>query len=152
MSIDEAAELVIHACALSKKNEIYTLDMGNPIKIYDLAKKIISLKGLTVKDENNPNGDIEIKFSRLLDGEKIHEEIFTLNKERTIHPKIFKDSLSFDDQIFSKELIKLYEAIENNENEKYQDIINKLCDIWFIKYLSIDLSIRHCIAFFENHL
>ena len=64
-----------------KKNEIYTLDMGNPIKIYDLAKKIISLKGLTVKDENNPNGDIEIKFSRLLDGEKIHEEIFTLNKE-----------------------------------------------------------------------
>lgn len=126
MSIDEAAELVIQSCALSQGLEIFTLDMGNPIKIIDLAKKIISLNGLTVKDELNPNGDIEIKITNLLEGEKIEEEIFTKGKKETIHPKIFKDNLDFDTEKFNYNLKKLLSNINNKNNLDNSSIINKI--------------------------
>lgn len=126
MSIDEAAELVIQSCALSQGLEIFTLDMGNPIKIIDLAKKIISLNGLTVKDELNPNGDIEIKITNLLEGEKIEEEIFTKGKKETIHPKIFKDNLDFDTEKFNNNLKELLSNINNKNNLDNSSIINKI--------------------------
>ena len=126
MSIDEAAELVIQSCALSQGLEIFTLDMGNPIKIIDLAKKIISLNGLTVKDELNPNGDIEIKITNLLEGEKIEEEIFTKGKKETIHPKIFKDNLDFDTEKFNNNLKELLSNINNKNNLDNTSIINKI--------------------------
>ena len=126
MSIDEAAELVIQSCALSQGLEIFTLDMGNPIKIIDLAKKIISLNGLTVKDELNPNGDIEIKITNLLEGEKIEEEIFTKGKKETIHPKIFKDNLDFDIEKFNNNLKELLSNINNKNNLDNTSIINKI--------------------------
>ena len=75
MTIPEAVELVIQAGAMSKGGDVFVLEMGKPIKIYDLAKKMIHLSGLEVKDESNPGGDIEIKITGLRPGEKLYEEL-----------------------------------------------------------------------------
>ena len=76
MTIPEAAQLVIQAGAMSKKGgDVYLLDMGEPVKILDLAKKMIRLSGLEVKDDNHPNGDIEIIYTGLRPGEKLYEEL-----------------------------------------------------------------------------
>lgn len=90
MSVNEAAELIIQAASLSQKGEIFLLDMGTPVRIYDLAENMIRLAGLSVKDKDNPNGDIEIKVVGSRPGEKLFEELFydPESVERTIHPKI----------------------------------------------------------------
>ena len=75
MTIPEAVELVIQAGAMGKGGDVYVLDMGKPVKIYDLAIKMIQLSGLQVKDDNNPEGDIEIKYTGLRPGEKLYEEL-----------------------------------------------------------------------------
>ncbi|MDA9031597.1 polysaccharide biosynthesis protein, partial [Candidatus Pseudothioglobus singularis] len=75
MMIPEAVELVIQAGAMSKGGEVFVLDMGEPIRIYDLARKMINLSGLEVLDKNNPGGDIEIQYSGLRPGEKLFEEL-----------------------------------------------------------------------------
>ena len=75
MTIPEAVELVIQAGAMSNGGEVFLLDMGDPIRIYDLAKKMIQLSGLTLLDENNQGGDIEIKYIGLRPGEKLYEEL-----------------------------------------------------------------------------
>jgi len=76
MTIPEAAQLVIQAGAMSKKGgDVYLLDMGEPVKIIDLAKKMIRLSGLEVKDDDHPNGDIEIIYTGLRPGEKLYEEL-----------------------------------------------------------------------------
>ena len=75
MTIPEAVELVIQAGAMSKGGEVFVLDMGEPIRIYDLAVKMIQLSGLVVLDENNPQGDIEIHYTGLRPGEKLYEEL-----------------------------------------------------------------------------
>ena len=69
MSIEEAAQLVLQASVLSKGGDVFLLDMGKPVKIIDLAKEMIRLSGLKIKDKNNPNGDIEISISGLRSGE-----------------------------------------------------------------------------------
>ncbi|WP_296205440.1 polysaccharide biosynthesis protein [Psychrobacter sp. UBA3962] len=75
MTIPEAANLVIQAGAMAEGGEVFVLDMGNPVKIVDLARRMIHLSGYEVKDETNPNGDIEIIFSGLRPGEKLYEEL-----------------------------------------------------------------------------
>jgi FlaA1/EpsC-like NDP-sugar epimerase len=75
MTIPEAVELVIQAGAMGLGGDVFVLDMGKPIKIYDLAKKMIHLTGLEVKDESNPKGDIEIQITGLRPGEKLYEEL-----------------------------------------------------------------------------
>ena len=75
MTIPEAANLVIQAGAMAKGGEVFVLDMGKPVKIVDLARRMIHLSGYEVKDEHNPNGDIEIVFSGLRPGEKLYEEL-----------------------------------------------------------------------------
>jgi len=126
MSIDEAAELVIQSCALSEGNEIFTLDMGSPVKIIDLAKKIISINGLSVKDKENPEGDIEIEITQLLEGEKIEEEIFTKNIQKTIHPKIFKDTVNYDTYKFIKDFEMLILNINSGNQYDNIKIINNI--------------------------
>jgi len=79
MTIPEAAQLVIQAGAMSKGGDVFLLDMGEPVKIFDLAKKMIHLSGLSVKNSNNPNGDIEIIFTGLRPGEKLYEELLIGN-------------------------------------------------------------------------
>ena len=75
MTIPEAAQLVIQAGAMGKGGDVFVLDMGEPVKIRDLAVKIIRLSGLEVKDKCNPHGDIEIKCTGLRPGEKLYEEL-----------------------------------------------------------------------------
>jgi FlaA1/EpsC-like NDP-sugar epimerase len=93
MTIPEAVGLVLETCTLVKKIEIYVLDMGKPIKIIDLAKKVINLSGLKIKDSKNTDGDIEIKIIGLRPGEKLFEELFiNKNIEKTSHKKITRDN------------------------------------------------------------
>ncbi|KMW71709.1 protein-PII uridylyltransferase [Photorhabdus luminescens subsp. luminescens] len=89
MTIPEAAQLVIQAGALGNNGDVFVLDMGESVKIYDLARKMIHLSGLTAKDETNPHGDIEIKITGLRPGEKLYEELLIGdNVSGTNHPRI----------------------------------------------------------------
>jgi len=75
MTIPEAVELVIQAGSMGQGGDVFVLDMGEPVRIVDLARKMIHLSGLQVKDSGNPNGDIEIKYTGLRSGEKLYEEL-----------------------------------------------------------------------------
>ncbi len=89
MTIPEAAQLVIQAGAMGKGGDVFVLDMGKSIKIYDLAAKMIHLSGFDVKGDHNPNGDIEIKITGLRPGEKLYEELLIGdNVEKTDHSRI----------------------------------------------------------------
>lgn len=91
MTIPEAAQLVIQAGAMAEGGEVYVLDMGEPIRIYDMARAMINLSGLTVRDDGNPNGDIEIREIGLRKGEKLYEELLIGNSpEMTNHPRIMR--------------------------------------------------------------
>ena len=93
MTIPEAAQLVIQAGAIGNDGDVFVLEMGKPVKIVDLAKRMISLSGLTVKNEQNPDGDIEIIFSGLRPGEKLYEELLIGdNVTATEHPRICRAS------------------------------------------------------------
>ncbi|MBU2113071.1 MAG: polysaccharide biosynthesis protein [Gammaproteobacteria bacterium] len=89
MTIPEAAQLVIQAGAMGEGGDVFVLDMGEPVKIADLARRMIHLMGLEVKDEVHPNGDIEIQYSGLRPGEKLYEELLIgENVRETAHPRI----------------------------------------------------------------
>jgi FlaA1/EpsC-like NDP-sugar epimerase len=91
MTIPEASQLVMQAGAMAKGGDVFVLNMGEPIRIIDLAYRMIELSGLTVKDEKNPNGDIEIEVTSLRPGEKLFEELLIGdNSELTSHPGIMK--------------------------------------------------------------
>jgi FlaA1/EpsC-like NDP-sugar epimerase len=92
MTIPEAAELVIQAGAMAGGAvEVFHLDMGEPVKILDLARRFVQLSGRTVRDEENPDGDIEIAFVGLRPGEKLYEELLVgATSEPTRHPRIFR--------------------------------------------------------------
>jgi len=91
MTIPEAVELVIQAGSMGIGGEVFVLDMGKPVRIYDLAKKMIHLSGYEIKNNKNPNGDIEILISGLRPGEKLYEELLIGdNVEKTSHPMIMK--------------------------------------------------------------
>ena len=89
MSIPEATQLVLQASAMAEHGEVFVLDMGEPIRIAELARNMISLSGMTVQDEDNPNGDIEIAYVGLRPGEKLYEELFVGEQALdTPHPRI----------------------------------------------------------------
>ncbi len=91
MTISEASQLVIQAGAMAKGGDIFLLDMGRPVKIIDLARRMIELSGLTIKDERNPKGDIEIEIGGLRPAEKLYEELLIGNNpQHTSHPKIMR--------------------------------------------------------------
>ena len=101
MTIPEAVELVIQAGAMGSEGDVFVLDMGEPIRINDLARKMIHLSGLTVKDAKNPEGDIEIKYTGLRSGEKLYEELLIGdNVSETENPMIMsakEQMLSWND-------------------------------------------------------
>ncbi len=89
MTIPEASQLVLQAGALGQGGDVFVLDMGEPLRIADLARRMISLMGLTVRDETNPDGDIEIVYTGLRPAEKLYEELLIGgNVTRTEHPMI----------------------------------------------------------------
>ena len=128
MTIEEAAELVIQAGAMARGGEVFLLEMGEPVKILDLAKKMIQLSGLKLKDKINPNGDIEILITGLRAGEKLYEELLISNNSlSTMHPKIFKAQEDFIP--WSKlqiEIKKLEKLVEKNDLENIIIILRKL--------------------------
>ena len=91
MTIPEAAQLVIQAGAMAKGGDVFVLDMGQPVKIMDLARRMVELSGLTVKDEFNPEGDIALEVTGLRPGEKLYEELLIGDSPKpTVHPRIMK--------------------------------------------------------------
>jgi FlaA1/EpsC-like NDP-sugar epimerase len=91
MTIPEAAQLVIQAGAMATGGEVFVLDMGDPVKIVDLAERMIELSGLSLRDDENPDGDIEIEVVGLRPGEKLYEELLIGdNPEATGHARIMK--------------------------------------------------------------
>ncbi|MEH6716627.1 nucleoside-diphosphate sugar epimerase/dehydratase [Parasphingorhabdus flavimaris] len=96
MTIPEAAQLVIQAAGMAKGGEVFVLDMGKSVRILDLAETMVRLSGLTVRDEKNPEGDIEIVEVGLRAGEKLYEElIIGNNPQPTLHARIMKAHESF---------------------------------------------------------
>lgn len=91
MTIPEAAQLVIQAGAMARGGEVFVLDMGEPVKIQSLARRMIHLMGLTVRDEENPDGDIEIEYTGLRPAEKLYEELLIgTDVSGTQHPRIMR--------------------------------------------------------------
>ncbi|MCH8615866.1 polysaccharide biosynthesis protein [Sphingomonas sp. SM33] len=89
MSIPEATQLVLQASAMARDGEVFVLDMGEPVRIDELARNMVQLSGMSVRDENNPAGDIEIQYVGLRPGEKLYEELFVGEDTlETTHPRI----------------------------------------------------------------
>jgi FlaA1/EpsC-like NDP-sugar epimerase len=125
MSIPEAAQLVIQAGAMASGGEVFVLDMGTPVKIDNLARTMIKLSGLEVRDDENPEGDIAIEYVGLRRGEKLFEELLIgENTTETNHPRIFKNSepvLAYEDLIAALE--RLDEAIQKSDGAELQDML-----------------------------
>jgi len=127
MSIPEAAELVIQAGAMASGGEVFVLDMGDPVKIDELARLMIRLAGFEPRDEDNPQGDIKIVYSGLRAGEKLFEELLIgENTLGTEHPRIMRsDEPYLPVSELSSELEALHMAIQTRDREAIQDILHR---------------------------
>jgi len=127
MSIPEAVELVIQAGSMAKGGDVYVLDMGGPVRIVDLARKMVRLSGLMVKDKLHPDGDIEIQFTGLRPGEKLYEELLIGDKvSETDNPMIMRaeeEMKTWDDlKLIIDELEK---AVDNCDQGKLRQLLIK---------------------------
>lgn len=123
MTIPEAVQLVIQAGAMAEGGEVFVLDMGEPVKIIDLASKMILLSGLEPKTETNPDGEIEIQYTGLRPGEKLYEELLIGdNVSGTSHPRIMQANEKF---LPWPELQILLESLEKNLTTLSVDDIKK---------------------------
>jgi FlaA1/EpsC-like NDP-sugar epimerase len=117
MSIPEAAELVIQAGAMGSGGDVFVLDMGEPVKVLDLAKRLIGLSGLELKDRDNPNGEIEITFTGLRPGEKLYEELLIGdNVSTTQHKKILRAEEDYLSKTNLENFLELIKAEEQKNN------------------------------------
>jgi len=132
MTISEASQLVMHTAAMKGKNknasQVYVLDMGEPVRIINLAKRMVELSGLRIKDENFPQGEIEIKITGLRKGEKLFEELLIGNNPiKTSNPKILKASEDFFSwDILQEKLQILRLASDSNDSELIVHILKEL--------------------------
>ena len=128
MSIPEAAELVIQAGAMGVGGDVFVLDMGESVKIVDLAKRLINLSGFELRDEENPNGDIEIIFTGLRSAEKLYEELLIgENTSKTSHKQILRAE---EDFVSKEEIDQLIQGLEdaalNNDVLSLKNIFRKV--------------------------
>lgn len=125
MTIPEAAQLVLQAGAMAKGGEVFVLDMGQPIRIIDLARAMVQLSGCTVRDENNPDGDIAIEEVGLRPGEKMYEELLLGNNPQpTDHSRIMhaqEARLGWDELALM--LAELYEAIDAGDVDRAMAVV-----------------------------
>jgi len=125
MTIPEAAQLVIQAAAMARGGDVFVLDMGEPVRIHDLALRMIKLMGLTVRDDANPDGDIDIVFTGLRPAEKLYEELLIgSNVSGTEHPRILRakeEYLSL--QALSKLVDELQSATLRLDRDMTRDIL-----------------------------
>ena len=137
MTIKEAVQLVLQASALSVGGEVFLLDMGKPVKIIDLAMLMIKLSGKTIKDSKNQDGEIEIVFTGLKDGEKLYEELLIDAKsKKTQHPLIYyAKERNYDRDDFWEKIEELCKSFENNNLEKALKVSSKLVPEWQVSDL-----------------
>lgn len=130
MTITEAAQLVIQAGSMGNGGDVFVLDMGEPVRILDLALKMIKLSGLSVRDEKNPEGDIEIDFIGLRPGEKLYEELLIGNASWTTgHPKILRaEESTLDWETMSGILKKLKELLSAGRYEEVFALLTENVD------------------------
>ena len=128
MTIPEAAQLVIQAGSMAKGGDVFVLDMGEPIKIIDLARRMIELSGLTVQNNENPEGDIEISITKLRPGEKLYEELLIgRDPKKTLHPKIMKaHEPALDWQELERELDHMSDLLKENRIKPVYELLKKL--------------------------
>jgi FlaA1/EpsC-like NDP-sugar epimerase len=128
MTIPEAAELVIQSSSMAKGGEVFVLDMGEPVKIYDLACRMIELSGLTIKSDKKPDGDIEIRTVGLRPGEKLYEELLIGdNPMPTQHPRIMQArELYLPLKVLKNELKALSENMQSHSTAKVIEQLKKL--------------------------
>lgn len=128
MTIPEAAQLVIQSSSLAEGGDVFVLDMGQPVKIIDLARAILQLSGLTEKTASQPNGDIEIKITGLRPGEKLFEELLIGNNPQTTsHPKIKRAKELFQPWSHIEQQINILQAAcERGDQEKILDILKSV--------------------------
>lgn len=127
MTIQEAANLVIQTSSLTNGGDVFVLDMGEPVKIFDLAVRMVELSGATVRDDTNPTGEIDIQFTGLRPGEKLYEELLIDGDlETTVHPKIRRSAEHFIgwDRL-SLILQRLEAAIDRRDRETVLQIVQE---------------------------
>ena len=125
MTIPEAAQLVIQAGSMGHGGDVFVLDMGEPVRIIELAEKMIHLSGLSVRSEKNPHGDIAIEFSGLRPGEKLYEELLIGdNVVATQHPMIMsadEDNLAWD--VLKVKLTELLSALDQDDYTRVRQLL-----------------------------
>ncbi len=128
MTIPEAVELVIQAGAMANGGEVFVLDMGKPIRIYDLAVKMIKLSGLELLSSDNPKGDVEIQYTGLRPGEKLYEELLVDGNFNTTENKLImraeEEMLSWDK--LEPVLAEIKEAATKSEMKKSYKLLKQL--------------------------
>src|SRR5476651_721933 len=127
MTIPEAAQLVIQAGSMGRGGEVFVLDMGEPVRIVELAEKMVHLSGLSIRSEKNPQGDIAIEFTGLRPGEKLYEELLIGdNVAATEHPMIMsahEDHLSWEALKFK--LSELLNAVEEDDYSRVRQLLRE---------------------------
>lgn len=128
MTIPEAAQLVIQAGGMAEGGEVYVLDMGEPVRIYDLARTMIHLSGLTVRDAANPTGDIEICEIGLRKGEKLYEELLIGNSPRpTHHARIMQARETFIEwPVLSEMLDRMQKVLSKGDRDLALELLSTL--------------------------
>ena len=125
MTIPEAAQLVIQAGSMGQGGDVFVLDMGEPVRIVELAEKMIHLSGLSVRSDKNLHGDIEIEFTGLRPGEKLYEELLIGdNVVATQHPMIMsanEDMLSWDE--LKQRLSQLLSAVDEDDYTRVRQLL-----------------------------
>ncbi len=125
MTIPEAAQLVIQAGAMARGGDVFVLEMGNPVRIQDLARRMINLMGLTVRDDDHPDGDIEIQYTGLRPAEKLYEELLIgSNVSGTHHPRIMRAAEEYIDY---EQLLPLLEDLRSSslklDRDRVRDVL-----------------------------
>ncbi|WP_444893292.1 polysaccharide biosynthesis protein [Microbulbifer sp. TRSA001] len=125
MTIPEAAQLVLQAGSMGRNGDVFVLDMGEPVRIYDLAERLIRLMGHTVRDEENPDGDIEIQLTGLRPGEKLYEELLLGdNVLGTDHPMIMRaEEERLDSEALQLLVSELRDACGSHDCEQVRRIL-----------------------------
>jgi FlaA1/EpsC-like NDP-sugar epimerase len=128
MSISEAAQLVMQAGSMATGGDVFVMDMGEQVKIVDLARTMIAMSGLTEKSKGNPGGDIEIRFVGLRPGEKLYEELFAGdNAIPSKHPRIMTTTeYVIDPDVLAQQIAYLMVACKTNDKDMIRFLVQKL--------------------------
>ena len=128
MTIPEAAQLVLQAGAMAEGGDVFVLDMGEPIRILELARRMVALAGLTVRSDQHPSGDIDITFTGLRPGEKLYEELLIGdNPLPTGHPRILRaQEERFEWHVLQARLGELEAAVQSGERQHMRALLKAL--------------------------